>query len=139
LTSEVEPEDRKGESAMQHIVWVIGAFIGLWGFAVIVRPEWMNRFLAIVSKGWGIWCAAAAKSVVGVLFLILATGCRMPWVVIVLGVLMASALLVTLVVTPGKFKLMVEWIQKKPLWVYRFWGILAILFGGIVLFAGMPK
>ncbi len=62
-----------------------------------------------------------AKSVVGVLFLILATGCRMPWVVICAGSAHGKRSIGDTCGDTGKFKLIVEWIQKKPLWVYRFW------------------
>jgi len=124
---------------MQHSVWIIGALICLWGVAVLIRPDWMKRVVDFLAKSRRFVIAAAAKIVFGVVLLVFARGCRIPWVIMLIGVLFAGGSVVALMIDPEKIRTMVGWWQKQALWIYRVWGVVAVLFGGLVIFAGLPQ
>ena len=38
-----------------------------------------------------------------------------------------------------KIEAYLNWWQIRPAWVYRVWGVLAALFGLLVMYAGFPQ
>lgn len=127
---------------MAHIIWIIviiGALIALWGISAVLKPDWMKRFITFTAAGNRWRLAAAAKVVVGVVFLILATSSRIPWVLIVVGFLTAGGSIIALTLKPEKMQAMMHWCQQRPLWMYRLWGVVAVLFGALIIYAGWPK
>lgn len=121
---------------MKYSVWFIGALICAWGVAAAMKPNWMKRVVDFIAVGRRFWPAAAMKVVIGVLFLVVAQGCRLPWVIGIIGGLMAGGSLLAMTIDPASIQKLMQWEQKQPLWVYRAWGVLAVLFGGVLLYAG---
>lgn len=125
---------------MSHSVWIVGAIMALWGCMAIFRPEWMKRFVDQMAIGQRFRIAAAVKITIGVLFLILARQCRFDLVITVIGILMAGgSVLVMVALRPEAIQAWIAWWQKRPVWIFRLWGVFALLFGGVVIVAGMPK
>jgi len=125
---------------MIHSVWIVGAVMVLWGGMAIFRPNWMKTFVDQMAIGQRFRGAAAIKIVIGVLFLILARQCRFDLVITVLGILMAGgSVLVMVALKPETIQTWIAWWQRRPVWVFRLWGIFAVLFGGVVIVAGWPK
>ena len=125
---------------MYHSVWILGAFTALWGVMAIFRPDWMKKFVDKMAIGQRFRGAAAVKITVGVLFLIFARQCRYDLVITVIGILMAGgSVLVILSLKPETIQAWIAWWQRRPVWVFRLWGIFAVLFGGLVIVAGLPK
>jgi len=124
---------------MAHIIWIIGALIALWGISAVLKPDWMKRFITFTAAGNRWRLAAAVKVVVGVVFLILATASRISWVIIVIGILTAGGSIIALTLKPEKMQAMMHWWQQRPLWMYRLWGVVAVLFAALIIYAGWPK
>lgn len=123
---------------MHHIVWLIGALVSLWGFTAVLRPDWMKRMMDFFVVGRRFWAAAAVKVVVGVVLLIFARECRIPWVIILVGILTAGGSLLAMTFKPETVQKFMLWWQKQPFWLFRLWGVAAIIFGGIIIVAGLP-
>ena len=49
---------------MHHLVWILGAFMALWGIMAIFRPDWMKRCVDFMAVGQRFRGAADRKSVV---------------------------------------------------------------------------
>jgi hypothetical protein len=125
---------------MHHLVWILGAFMALWGIMAIFRPDWMKRCVDFMAVGQRFRGAAALKIVVGVIFLIFARECRNPSVIIALGILMAGgSTLFMVALKPETIKAWIAWWQKQALWLYRLWGIVASLLGGFIIYTGIPN
>jgi len=121
---------------MKYSVWFIGALICAWGIAATIKPNWMKRVVEFLAIGRRFWMAAAVKVVVGVIFLVFARDSRMPWLIISIGILMAGGNLLAMTLEPVKVQKLMLFIQNRPLWLYRCWGIAAVIFGGLILYAG---
>lgn len=121
---------------MKYSVWFIGAFICAWGIAATIKPNWMKRMVEFLAIGRRFWMAAAVKVVAGVIFLVFARECRMPGLIFLIGILMAGGSLLTMTLEPVKVQKLMQFAQNRPLWLYRCWGVLAMIFGGLVLYAG---
>ncbi|NLW84298.1 MAG: hypothetical protein GXY41_07855 [Phycisphaerae bacterium] len=121
---------------MQYSVWIVGVLVAAWGVAVAIKPQWMKRMMDFFVVGRRFWLAAAAKVAVGILFLVFARDCRIPGIIIAIGVITVVSNLFVLTLAPEKVHKMMAYWQKQPLWIYRTWGIVAALFGGLLLYAG---
>lgn len=121
-----------------HGVWIIGAIMAIAGVAGVLKPDWIKRIMVFFTGRHRFQAAAVAKLAIGVIFLILATGTRIPWVIILLGILIAGGNLAALLVKPETAqKFMLSW-QKQPPWIYRVWGILAVLLAALIIYTGWP-
>jgi hypothetical protein len=123
---------------MVHSVWCIGLLTSIWGIIAAVQPTWQKGLLHILAKGRRIYWAVALKIIVGIVFLIFATSCRIPWIMIVLGCLTVVASVLFAALPLDKIHRWLQWWQNRPLWFYRIWGAAAVLFGALIIFAGLP-
>jgi hypothetical protein len=95
--------------------------------------------ITFIHKGKAVYFAAGSKSVLGIIFLILARDCRVTWVIIALGILMTLGPIFFCILPFSKIQAYMNWWIARPVWVYRLWGIAATLFGGLIIYTGMPK
>ena len=124
---------------MIHIVWAAGAITAIMGIAILFRPLWMRQLITFISKSRTAYAAAGLKTLVGIVFLVLATGCRRPKVIIALGVLMTVGPILFCMLPFAKIQAYMNWWVARPVWMYRVWGVVAALLGGFIICAGMPK
>jgi hypothetical protein len=122
---------------IKYSVWFIGALICAWGITAILRPDLIKRVVDFLMMGWRWRLSAAIKVIIGIIFLIFARECRLPGVIITLGILMIVGSLTALTVDPARFmNKWMQFVQQWPLWGWRCWGIMAVIFGGLILYAG---
>jgi mannose/fructose/N-acetylgalactosamine-specific phosphotransferase system component IIC len=121
---------------MQYSVWIVGALVAAWGVAVAIKPQWMKRVMDFFVVGRRFWLGAAAKVAIGIIFLVFARECREPGIIIAIGVIIVVSNLFVLTLEPEKVHRMMAYFQKQPPWIYRTWGVVAALFGGLLLYAG---
>ena len=124
---------------MVHIVWIVGVLTALIGILAVFKPEWMKKYIRFVSRGRLFYAVIALKIVIGIVFLIFARSCQLPWVIIVIGIFTAGGTTVFGLLPVIKIKAYLNWWLIRPAWVYRVWGILAALFGLLVMYAGFPQ
>ncbi len=122
-----------------HGVWVIGVIMALGGVMAVLRPDWMRKTMVFFTGRHRFQAAAVVKLLIGVAFLILATGTRIPWVIILIGILTAAGNLWALLIKPETAHNFMLWWQKQPFWVYRLWGIVGVLIAALVIYAGWPR
>ena len=123
---------------MHHIVWIIGAIMALGAIAAVLKPDWIKRTMGFFSARHRFQAAAAIKLVIGVIFLIFARDCRYWQVVAAIGILITAGNLWALLIKPETALKFMLWWQKQPFWVFRLWGIMGVVFGGIIIYAGIP-
>ncbi len=124
---------------MVHLVWIIGALTAVWGICILFQPVWMRQLMTLLNKGRLVYAAASVKIVIGVVFLILATQCRVPKLIIALGILTAGGSILFCMIPFGKIRAYMNWWIARPLWLYRLWALAAFLFGGLIIYAGWPQ
>jgi hypothetical protein len=124
---------------MVHIVWLVGALTAVWAIAVMFKPIWLRQSIILVNKGKIVYVIAGGKTVIGIVFLIFATQCNLPGVIITLGILIAGGSILFCLLPFAKIQAFMNWWIAQPFWMYRVWAVAAVLFGGLVMYAGVPK
>ena len=124
---------------MENIVWIFGALIAVWGIIIVILPDWMKASIQFISRGRLVYLAISGKVIFGLVLLIFARGCRIPLVIIIIGLLSAGGSLLFCGLPFVKIKAYLQWWLARPLWLYRLWGVLAAGFGGLMMYAGVPK
>ncbi len=123
---------------MEYSVSIIGLLTAVWGLVVVIQPLWHKTLVGFLAEGRRAYAAVVLKIIVGVLFLIFARECRIPLVVILLGVLtvVGSILFASLPIT--RIRVWFQWCRSRPLWFYRLWAVAAVLLGILIVYAGWP-
>lgn len=123
---------------MVHLAWIIGAIIGAWGLLAVLAPDKMRGFVKFMGEEKRYYLAAIFRLVVAVIFLILARDVQHTRIILLLGLLFLIGGILVLVIPGPKIKSMLDWWITKPLWVYRLWGVVAVMFGVLIIYAGWP-
>jgi len=123
---------------MVHLVWIIGALIGAWGLLAVFAPEKMRRFVRFMGEEKRYYLAALFRLIVAVIFLILGRDVQQTRIILLLGLLFLIGGILVLVIPQPKIKGMLNWWITKPLWVYRLWGVAAVVFAALIIYAGWP-
>jgi hypothetical protein len=124
---------------MAYFVCVVGALTAAWAITVLFKPNWMKKPIGFFQKGRMVYLVVGLKNTIGIIFLIFARECRWTLFVIIIGVLMISGTTLFCMLPLEKIKAYVNWCLARPVWMYRLWGILATLFGALLIWAGIPK
>jgi hypothetical protein len=128
----------EGSVFMVHLVWMIGAMIGAWGLLAVFTPEKMRSFVRFMAKEKRYYLAAIFRFIIAVIFLILARDVQHTRIILFLGLLFLAGGILVLVIPGPRIKGMLDWWIAKPLWVYRLWGVVAAMFGVLIIYAGWP-
>ena len=123
---------------MVHIVWLVGALTAVWAIAVMFKPIWLRQSIILFNKGKIVYMVAGIKTIIGIIFLIMARDCNLPKVIITLGILMTIGPLLFCLLPFAKIRAFMNWWIAQPFWMYRVWAAAAVLFGGFVMYAGVP-
>jgi hypothetical protein len=124
---------------MAYFVCVVGALTAAWAITVLFKPNWMKKAIEFFQKGRMVYLVIGLKNAIGIIFLIFARECRWTLFVIIIGVLMISGTTLFCMLPLEKIKAYLNWWLARPVWMYRLWGILATLFGALLIWAGIPK
>ena len=120
---------------MRVIILIIGAMIGVEGIGLLVKPGIYPGMLEFLAKGKLIYGAAVLKIVFGVVFLMLALHCTVPWIIIVFGLLTCLAGVLMFVIKLDKLKACFNWGRRRSQTTFRLLGVIALAIGGIIIYA----
>ena len=124
---------------MAYFVCVVGALTTAWAITVLFKPDWMKKFIGFILKGRMVYLVIGLKNTVGIIFLIFARECRWTLFIIILGVLITSGTTLFCMLPLEKIKAYLNWWLARPAWMYRLWGVVAALFGVLLIWAGIPR
>lgn len=124
---------------MKAVVWIIGALIVVEAGVLLVKPDLYRKFIKLFGRGMLLYIPAAIAIVVGVVFLIFARDCHIPWVIIVIGLISAVKGLSIFAVKLETLKGVVNWLSARSDITLRLFGLLALAFGALILYAGVPR
>ena len=120
---------------MLILVKLIGIlFVGL-GVIFLLNPKSMKQYVAFVLKGKRIYLCGMLRILIGVIFLLAASQCRLSGVIIILGILTLIKGLMVFVLGPEKIKSILNWWAKKSDSVIRLLSIIAIAIGALIIYS----
>jgi len=124
---------------MKAIVWIIGALIVVEACALLIKPDLYRKFVKLFGRGMLLYIPGVIAIVAGVVFLIFARECHIPWVIIVIGLISAVKGLSIFAIKLETLKGMLNWLSSMSDITLRFFGLLALAFGALILYAGVPR
>ncbi|MFH1654298.1 MAG: hypothetical protein ABIE74_09650 [Pseudomonadota bacterium] len=116
-------------------VKVISIIIAAFGILLVVKSTFLRQILTFGLEGKRIYAIAVLRFILGTFFLIAATQCRMPWLVIILGLLMLISGIFVFVLGIERSKAMVQkWQQLSDL-TLRFVSLIPVAVGALLLYS----
>ena len=117
---------------MNYIIRFIGLIIVLIGIAHIAYPLIFKRIIEFIKQKNRIYYIASIRLVLGAVFLLGARGSRIPWVIVVFGILIILKGLAIFILGPAKIKSQCEVWQNKSNLVIRALALAALVLGVII-------
>ncbi|HIJ67715.1 MAG TPA: hypothetical protein HPP87_08830 [Planctomycetes bacterium] len=124
---------------MKAIVWIIGVLVVGAAVLLLIKPDAYRKYVKLFVRGKLLYIPAVISIIVGVVLLIFARECHIPWVIIVVGLLSAIKGLSIFAVKLDTLKGMLNWLCERSDITLRLFGLLALAFGALILYAGVPR
>lgn len=114
---------------------VFSLLVGVWG---VLAPSRITEFVARFGSKGGLWFAAGIRLVFGLALWFAAPASRAPLLLQVLGVLALVAAVILPFLGIERFKALIDWWTKFSPTAVRLNCLLAVAFGGVILWALLP-
>jgi len=115
-------------------VKVIGVLLVLMAILFQIVPELMKKTYRFFIKGVRIYIAGVIRLFLGIMFLLAASQCKIPAVIIALGVLLIVAGVMIFAIKLDKIKAIINSVQQKPVIVLRFLLLVPLAIGLIIVY-----
>jgi uncharacterized protein YjeT (DUF2065 family) len=119
---------------MNWLLKIIAILIILDGIVLLFRPDFLKKYIEIFTAGKKIYIAALIKAAVGAIFLFGASGCKIPAVIILFGILALGGA-VFIVIAPQRAKAMAGWFAAKNNTTLRLFSLIYLFIGALLVFS----
>jgi hypothetical protein len=116
-------------------VKVFGAVLAFFGIIVLVRPEVLEGFLVFWQREGRLQLALLVRLVMGSVLVTAAPQCRLPWVILVMGVVIFVSGVTGLIVGSRRLRSLMRWYADRSPVVHRLWAVASTGLGVLVLYA----
>jgi len=123
------------EATLRTIVFVVGLICVLEGIVIVIKPGFYRQAVGMFLKGKMAYVSPPLKTAFGVLFLVAATSCAKPAIIIVLGLITCTAGIAMFMMGLAKLKRFLNWWKMRPDWLLRLMGVVAVLLGLLIIYA----
>lgn len=120
---------------MVLIVKIVSIAIIIYGCLVVLRPDTLTELMEKVKKGGNIYIASGIKAIIGLIFVIAASSCSVPWIIRFFGALALFGGLVGFIIKKSVIVSMVDWIEKQPPRFMYYYSALVLLMGILMVLA----
>lgn len=121
---------------MPLTVKILGILIVSLVIILLIRPELMKRMLEYVLKEpVFIYVAAVVRILIGSFLLLAASQCKIPIIILILGLLILAAGIFIFFVGQNRAKAMLTWVIEKTPTVHRLFAIVALIIGALLIYA----
>ena len=118
---------------MVMLVKLLGVVIVVMGLIFGIKPEIFQRYVKFWNSRKRIVAGGFISLLFGIIFLLAASSCRVPAVIIIFGIWAIIKGIILFVITEKKLNAYLEWWLKKPLSVIRIVGIISLVFGILII------
>ena len=119
---------------MQTLIKIIGLLVVLEGILFLFKPEFLKSLAGFFSRGKRAYIAAGIRIILGIVFLLAASQCRIVWLIIALGLLFLLSGIVMLTIKLDKLKAMISWWQQKSTGFLRIIAVIIAALGIVILY-----
>ena len=123
-------------SVAQPIAVIFGVFICIASTVGVVAPHWLIR---VVRDAWqtrqAMTMAVLARVFLGLVLILAAPGTRYPGALRIIGSLGLVAAVGLPVIGWARIDNLLEWFQRRPVWLVRLWTLFGVAVGGFIVIA----
>ena len=120
---------------MDVAIKIIGIFFVTMAVSLLMRPEWILNVIQFAAKGSRVYIIGAIRLFLAVTFLLAAHDCARPLIIAAFGVLFLISGISIFAAGADRMRSMMEWFQKKPLWLFRLLSVVVFIFGCLIIYA----
>jgi uncharacterized membrane protein YgdD (TMEM256/DUF423 family) len=120
---------------MVALVKVFGVVLAFFGITVLVRPSVLDSFLIFWQQGNRLQFAVLMRFVMGSVLVTAAPRCRLPGVILIVGVVLFVSGVAGLVVGPERLRSLARCYADRSPMVKRLWAVVSTALGVLVLHA----
>jgi hypothetical protein len=120
---------------MRLLTALIGLIVIVEGVVGVVAPSALLRAGEYFTTSMGLYAAAALRIAIGIVFILVAPTSRAPKVMRVLGAIVVGAGVITALVGVDRARAMLAWEIAQGTTLIRLGALLALVFGGLIVFA----
>ena len=120
---------------MTVLVWIVGWLAFFEGILFLVRPDFLKPVLQFFRKGKRLYLVSLVRIILAVIFFLAAQQCRIPWVIILFGVIMLISGILGFVMKLETAKDMLSWWEEKSPTTIRIIGLIALAIGAIIIYS----
>jgi len=120
---------------MVVLVKLIGIFIVIVGIIFLVSPKTMRRFMVFWEKGKRVYIGCMLRILIGIIFLLAASQCRLIGVIVTLGILFIITGSIIFIIGLDRTKIILKWWYGRSLLVLRLIALIPIAVGVLILYS----
>ena len=120
---------------MVILVKLFGALVVFMGLLILVSPVFMRRWLVFWEQDSKLQLALLLRLAIGAILFTASPQCRLPGVILVLGVLSFLSGVIGMILGPERLRSMLRWLYDLSPPLYRVWALFATAVGGLILYA----
>jgi len=124
---------------MRYVVAAIAVLLIAISALGVLAPERLVAVVSALPRDTRLYLAVGTRLVLGVIFLLGASACRFPAVIYGVGILALAAALLLVLLGEPRVDALVHWWCEQPALAIRAWCVLAVLVGGLILIAALPR
>ena len=124
---------------MAPVIWLIGMLAVVLGGWTVWNPKLMVHLLRWNQKGIVFYQVSITKAAFGVIMLVWARSCSHPVVIIILGVITLVTSAAAIATSRAQTQRLMNFFLRQSSWFHRLWGLLGMITGILIIWAGWPK
>ena len=119
----------------ETVIRILGTIFIVIGAINLIKPQLFRHILRFYRKGKRHYLAACLRFILAAVFLIAARHCRIPIVIIILGLLFIISGLLILSLGLKRIKAILEWYDTQPLGIFQAIAFIVLIMGLIVVYS----
>ena len=120
---------------MDIVVKIVGIVVVFIGIVYLLKPGVLKSFIGFFKKGKRIYFVGLIRFVLAVIFLLAANRCKMPWVIIVFGILFMISGLLIFILRAERLKSILDWWQRQSPLLLRLMGLITLAVGAAIIYS----
>ena len=120
---------------MTIVIQIIGILMIAMGLIAIIKPTILKTLIEVLNVGKRIYFIGVLRIIIAILFLLGASGCKIPQIIIAIAILILLSGLLIFAIKLEKIKAILTWWQNKSPIVVRLAALIALAFGAIIIYA----
>lgn len=120
---------------MVILVKIFSIVVMLYGAFLILRPETLKKVFKSMRDKYNFYIAGASKAVAGLVLILAASDCRVPWVIMFFGSLSLFGGILAFVIRIRLITELFDWMEQQPPRFTHYVGAIALLIGIIMALA----